>query len=153
MNRIRIKPFKVIGIAVRTSNAHEGAAQDIGALWGKFMGERVLDRIPNKQGSDVYCVYTEYEGDHMKPYTTILGCRVKGLDDIPDGMVGKSFVGGNYSTFVAKGDLTKGAVSDAWKDIWQTELNRSYDADFEVYGEKAQNPMDGEISIFVGIRP
>lgn len=150
MGQVKIEPFKVIGISIRTSNATGEAAKDIGGLWEKFVGEGILDQIPNKLGHDIYCVYTEYEGDHMKPYTTILGCKVESLDHIPEGMVGKSFAGGSYRTFEAKGDLTKGAVYEAWYKIWQTGMDRSYDADFEIYGEKAQNPSDAEVTIFVG---
>lgn len=72
-----IQKFHVIGISIRTTNENNQAAQDIPELWNKFMTESVIEKIPNKVENAVYCIYTEYEKDHTKPYTTILGCRVK----------------------------------------------------------------------------
>ncbi len=151
MGNIKIESFKVIGIKVRTSNLNGEAARDIGALWNKFMNDDILNSIPNKLTNDIYAVYTAYEGDHLKPYTALLGCKVKDLKDVPEGMVGMSFNEGVYKKFIAKGDLTKNAVYDVWTSIWKQNLNRSYKADFEVYGEKAINPTNGEASIYVGI--
>lgn len=151
MQKVKIEPFKVIGITVNTTNAHGKSAEDIGQLWGKFMAEGTADRIPNKIDNNIFSVYTNYEGDHSHAYDTILGCKVSSLDDIPEGMVGQSFDGGSYGKFIAKGDLTKGVVFGAWMEINQQKLDRVYTADFELYGEKAQNPTDGEVEIFVGI--
>ena len=53
---------------------------------------------------------------------------------------------------MSKGDLTKGAVYETWSKIWNADLDRTFTADFEVYGEKAQNPTDAEVEIFVAIK-
>jgi len=153
MENIKIESFSVIGITVRTSNLNGESARDIGVLWHKFMSEDILNKIPNKVTNDIYAVYTEYEEDYLKPYTTILGCKVENTETVPEGMVRMSFKRGNYKEFIAKGDLTKNAVYDAWNSIWQQNLNRNYIADFEVYGEKAINPKNGEVPIYVGIIP
>jgi len=152
MEKVTIKAFKIIGISVRTTNENGQSAKDIGELWNTFMTEGVLDKIPNKVDNTIYTIYTEYESDHTKPYTTILGCKVSTTDIVPNGMTAKIFKGGNYTKFVAKGDLTKGAVYQEWSKIWNTNLEREYTADFEVYGEKAQNPNDAEVEIFIAIR-
>ena len=147
----QIEAFKIIGISVRTTNENNQQAKDIPALWKQFMTTGVLAKIPNKVSNEIYSIYTAYESDHTKPYTTILGCKVDSLDEIPDGMIGKEFDKGSYTTFVAKGDLTKGAVYNAWAKIWNANLDRAYTADFEVYGAKAQNPTDAEVTIFVAV--
>ena len=152
MQTTEIEPFEVIGISIRTSNENGKTAEDIGALWGKFMSENILEKIPKRISDDILSIYTNYESDHTKPYDTILGCKVSSLDTIPDGMVGQSFEGGTFAKFLSKGDVTKGAVYNTWADIWNTDLDRLYTADFEVYGEKAQNPSDAEIDIFVAIK-
>ncbi len=152
MNKTNIETFTVIGIAVRTTNENGQSTKDIGALWNKFMSEGILSQIPNKIDNTIYSIYTEYQGDHTQPYTTILGCRVESTDIIPNGMVAKTIQGGNYAKFVAKGDLTKGSVYKEWSKIWNADLDRLYTADFEVYGEKAQNPTDAEVEILVAIK-
>ena len=152
MQTTKIAPFQIIGIKVRTTNENGQAASDIGSLWERFMTEGVLEKIPNRLSDDIYAIYTNYESDHTKPYDTILGCSVSSLEGIPDGMISQSFEGGSFTTFIAKGDVTKGAVYDTWVEIWNTKLNRLYTADFEIYGEKARNPSDAEVDIYVAIR-
>lgn len=152
MENVNIKPFQVIGIMVKTTNENGKAANDITDLWGRFIKEEVLDKIPNKIDNTVYSLYTDYEGDHTKPYTTILGCKVKNLNTIPVGMVGKAFSGGNYMKLTAKGDLTKGLIINKWSQIWGMDLERLFTVDFEVFGEKAKNPLDAEIDFLIAVK-
>ncbi len=151
MNIQTIPTFHVIGISVRTTNENGQSMQDIPALWGRFMAEQITTQIPGKINNDLYCIYTDYEKDHTRPYTTLLGCRVYHLDSIPDGMTGKTFTEGNYNRFTAKGNLAQGIVYNEWINIWNTPLNRAFTADFEVYGEKATHPENAEVDIFVAL--
>lgn len=152
MKKVSIEPFTVIGIAVRTTNENGQAAKEIGELWARFMNENVLDAISNKIDSTVYSLYTDYDGDHTQPYTAILGCQVTNVNSIPIGMVGKSVSGGNYVKTTARGDLTKGFIANEWSKIWRMDLERTYTADFEVFGEKARNPTDAEIDFFIAVK-
>lgn len=152
MQTVKITPFNIIGISIRTTNENGQASQEIAELWQKFMSEEIVSKIPNKIGHDVYSLYTEYESDHTKPYTTILGCKVENLDKIPDGMVGSIFKGGNYIKTSAKGDLMQGLIVSHWSKIFEMDLERIYSADFEVFGEKAQNPSDAEVDFYVSIK-
>ena len=142
-----MKQFKIIGISVRTTNKNNKAMNDIPALWDKFLSKNLIEKIPNKLSSEIYCVYTEYEKDYTKPYTALLGCKVENLNEIPEGMIGKEFKGGKYQKFIAKG-----VVVQEWSKIWNSDLERKYTADFEVYGEKAQNPENAEVEIYVAIK-
>jgi predicted transcriptional regulator YdeE len=152
MTNQKKEKFSVIGISVRTTNENGQAGQDIPALWHKFMTEGIAEKIPNKSDNAIYCIYTEYEKDHTKPYTTILGCKVDSLDSVPNGMVGKTFDAANYSKHIAKGSLLQGIVFNEWTKIWNSDLNRTFTADFEVYGVKAQNPENAEVDIFIAIK-
>ena len=143
--------FSIIGISVRTTNENGQAIKDIGPLWERFLSENLIEKIPNKVDPTVYSVYTDYESDYTKPYTVILGCKVSSLDDIPEGMVGRVIPGGKFTQFTAKGDLNQGIVYSEWLNIWNTKLNRKYTADFEVYGQKALNPEDAEVDIFIAV--
>ena len=152
MQKVKIEPFKLIGIAIRTTNEGQKADKEIAELWQRFLGENILDKIPNKVDYTIYSLYTEYEGDHTKPYTAILGCKVFTLSEIPEEMTGKSFDGGTYIKTSARGDLMKGLIVNHWAKIWETDLDRAYTADFEAFGEKAQNPSDAEVDFFVAIK-
>lgn len=90
-----------------------------------------------------------------RPYPAlhrILGCQVTSLDIVPDGMVGKSFNGGNYIKTTTRGDLTKGLIVNEWSRLWELDLERIYTADFEAFGEKARNPVDAEVDFFIAVK-
>ncbi len=144
--------FQLIGISIRTTNENGQSANDIPALWEKFVSEALIEKIPNRVNDTLYCIYTNYEKDHTKPYTTILGCQVENLNEIPEGMIGKTFEEANYQKFTAKGNLMQGAVFNEWTRIWNAEIPRTFIADFEVYDEKSHNPEDAEVEIFIGVK-
>lgn len=151
MEKVMVEPFYIIGLGVKTTNADGKGAQDIASLWQKFMYENILEKIPNKVDPTIYCVYTDYEGDYTQPYLTLLGCKVKSLDEVPEGLTAKSFDGGSYLKMTAKGDMSQGLVINQWTKIWNMDLDRAYTADFEVFGQKAQNPADAEIDFFIAV--
>ena len=144
--------FYVVGISVRTSNENGRAKEDIPALWQKFMQNDMYAKVKNRIEEAIYAVYTNYESDHTKPYDTVLGFKVENLNDIPEDMVGITVKKSNYQEFTAKGDLTKGAVIGKWMEIWNMDIDRAYTSDLEVYGEKAQDPTNGEVDIFIAVK-
>lgn len=148
-----IPAFNIIGIEIRTTNENGQSGQDIPALWQRFMAEGVLQKIPNKVDDTLYCMYTNYEKDHTKPYSTILGCKVSSLDFIPEGMSGKRVEEAHYSIVTAKGNIMEGMVFAEWVKIWNSTLSRTFTADYEVYGEKAQNLENAEVDIYLATNP
>lgn len=148
----QIQPFKIIGISVRTSNEGGQAMQDMGALWSRFYKENIAAAIPGKAGEEIYSIYTDYESDHRGAYTAIIGFKVNSLDSIPPGMVGCEFKGGAYRKYAAKGEMPA-AVVQQWQEIWNdSTLDRKYTADLEVYGEKAQDPADAGVDIYIAVK-
>jgi len=151
METQQIKSFEVIGISVRTTNENGQSGMDIQKLWNKFMSEGIIEKITNKADKSIYSIYADYEKDYTKPYTAIVGCRVADLENIPVGMTGISIPTGSYVKFTAKGNIMQGIVFNEWIKIWNSELPRKYTADFEIYGERAQNPENAEVDIFVAV--
>lgn len=151
MQNVRIEPFHIVGIAVRTTNENNQAAGQIAGLWERFLNENILEAIPNRVNNNVYSLYTDYEGDHTQPYTAILGCHVKNPDNIPEGMTGKSLAGGNYVKISAKGDLTKGLIVNEWMKIWNMNLDRAFTADYELFDENEKNPTDARVDFLVAV--
>jgi predicted transcriptional regulator YdeE len=151
MNTTLIEQFYIIGIAVRTTNENGQSGTDIPLLWHKFISENIAAQIPNKIDEAVYSIYTDYELDHTKPYTTILGCRVANLENVPEGLTGKLIEGGPYAITTVKGNLNENIVFNEWQKIWSADIPRTFKADFEVYGAKAQNPADAEVDILLSV--
>ena len=54
MQQVKIEPFKIIGISIRTTNQNGKAVKDIGEMWGRFMSDNIVVKIPNKIGSTVF---------------------------------------------------------------------------------------------------
>ena len=152
MTKIEYEPFYIKGISVRTTNKNNQMAADIPALWHRFMSEAIASQITNKISSDIYAVYTDYESDHTKPYTILLGCRVPADTQSSNDLLVMSFDGGRYQKYIAKGDLKDGVVYQAWKSIWESDINRAYTADFEVYGPKALDMANAEVDIFIATK-
>ncbi|MEN9918442.1 MAG: hypothetical protein RL662_878 [Bacteroidota bacterium] len=146
-----IEKFELIGIAVKTQNLPQKAEVDIPQLWDKFIKENIVSKIPNRVNNDVYSVYTLYEGDYTQPYTTFLGCKVSSLSTVPEGMITLSIETATYEQFVTKGKMSDNVVLDQWINIWQSDLNRAYIADFEIYKETELDYDNMEVPIFVGI--
>jgi len=136
--------FNVIGISVRTSNKDGNARKDIGALWKRFMSEGLMNSISSIDSDEIYCVYTDYESDANGPYNAIIGCKVKNLNSIPEGFIGKLIPAASYHVYSSSGNLNE-TVPDTWQLIWSTEQQRAYIADFDVYGK------DGVVKTFVTV--
>lgn len=141
--------FKIIGISVRTTNENGQAAIDIPALWNRFFTEGIPAKIAAKLSEDLYCVYTDYEKDHTKPYTTLLGYKVQSNAVVPDGLTEKTIGAQQYDVKPAKGKMAEGFVFKAWQEIWASDMPRAYTADFEIYGAKAPDPENAEIDIYI----
>ena len=152
MKVIKTDQFDIVGIRTRTIN-DGSAAKDIPALWNRFMKEDIMNRIPNREGNSIYCLYTEYESDHLHPYDVVLGCKVKSTDDIPEGFTHLHVPASENAQFLAKGNIEHGeAVVATWMDIWKSTLNRAYSVDYEVYDERSADLKNAEVDIFIALK-
>lgn len=152
MIKTKLEPFWIVGITKRTTNKDEQCAKDIPALWDTFMTNSIMHKIPNKVDDTIYAAYTDYESDHTEGYTTLIGCKVTNPNSIPKEMTCIKIEQSSYSRFTAKGDLTQGVIYNKWLKIWNTNLDRKYTTDFEVYGAEARNPKDAEVDIYVAVK-
>ncbi|HLO79377.1 MAG TPA: GyrI-like domain-containing protein [Chitinophagaceae bacterium] len=150
---VQVGDFYIVGISTITTNQGGQSAKDIGELWGRFYDEGVLQMIEERESDDIYSVYTDYESDFTGQYTCILGVRVNVIVSIPEGFVGRKIEGGNYLRVVARGSMP-GAVFFAWTQIWQNDelLERKYQSDFEVYGDKATYGDEAEVDIYLSVK-
>jgi predicted transcriptional regulator YdeE len=150
--------FTVVGIAVQTSNAQQMTPErPIGKQWERFFKEGVLGAIPNKADGNIVALYTEYASDKDGLYTYVLGARVKKVESVPAGMVAKNVPSGRYAVFTSEKGPVQKVVVEMWQRVWGTPKSalggdRAYKADFEVYDQRAQNPADSVVDLYIGIR-
>lgn len=150
--------FTVVGIAARTGNAKEMTPDGvIGKQWGRLMQEGLLAKIPNKADKNPVAVYTDYASDHNGEYTYVLGARVTSDSEVPAGMVAKKIPAGKYAVFTSEKGPAAKVVPEIWMKINslpRTALggDRVYGADFEIYDERAADPQNSQVDVWVGIK-
>jgi predicted transcriptional regulator YdeE len=150
--------FTVIGISARTSNAKEVTDEGvIGKMWGRLFQEGVLAKIPNKADQNIVAVYTDYTSDHNGEYTYVLGARVTSDADIPAGMVAKKVPAQKFAVFTSERGPAPKVVPAVWMKInslprTAVGADRLYKADFEVYDERASDPENLQIDVYIGIK-
>ena len=149
--------FAVVGISVRTSNAKEATADgQIGKQWQRFFQDGVLGKIPNKADGNIYAVYSDYAGDKTGEYTWTLGAKVPAGSSVPEGMVLKNVPSGKYAVVTSeKGNVEKVVVA-TWQRLWtmedKHELARAYKADFELYDQRAADPQNSQVDLYIGVK-
>jgi len=150
--------FHVVGIGARASNAREMAGEGtIAKLWERFFQGNVLDRIPHKANGAIVALYTDYASDQDGEYTLVVGARVATAGGAQPGMVAKTIPAGRYAVFTSpRGPLDK-VVLETWEQIWSLPKSepggdRAFVADFEVYDERAANPQNAQMDVYVRIR-
>lgn len=148
-----IETTRLIGLALpfKTTNENGQSNIDCGNLWQQFEAESWLSKIPRKLSNEILAVYHDYEGDHTKPFSYFIGCKVNKDTTVPDGMDALAIPSGNYQKLTARGEMPN-CIAKAWKEIWESDLARAYRADFEVYDERSQNWNDAEVDIFISIK-
>jgi predicted transcriptional regulator YdeE len=155
---VKQEGFAVVGIAVRTSNAEQmTAARPIGTLWERLFKEGVLAAIPNRADGDIVAVYSQYASDKDGEYTYLLGARVKKVESAPAGMTVLNVPAGRYAVFTSERGPVEKVVVEMWRRVWETPKNalggdRTYQVDFEVYDQRAQNPADAVVDLYVAVR-
>ena len=150
--------FTVIGISARTSNAKEVTEEGvIEKMWGRLFQEGLLSKIPNKADQNIVAIYTDYASDHNGEYTYLLGARVNSDADVPAGMVAKKIPSQKFAVFTSEKGPAQKVVPQIWMKINSLPQDavggdRQYKADFEVYDERATDPEDLQIDVYVGIK-
>src|SRR5271170_1826496 len=150
--------FTVVGIAVRTSNAEQTTPErPIGKQWERLFKEGVLAAIPNKADGNIVALYTEYASDKDGEYTYVLGARVTKVESVPAGMVAKNVPAGRYAMFTSERGPVQTVIVEMWRRVWATPKSalggdRTYKADFEVYDQRAQNPADSVVDLYIAVR-
>ena len=144
---ICLAEIPLIGIEARTNNT---SITDIRELWQKFYANDIQDHTPNCIDTRIFVLYSHYETSHTGDFNSLIGSPVSDLKNIPQGMVGRLIPAQKYSVIRAEGALPN-ALIEAWKMIWRSDIKRTLKFDFELYDDRAQDPSNAEIDIFIAI--
>jgi len=149
--------FKIVGMRIFGENSNN----EIKELWNKFMpriGE-IKHRIKEDLSQDIsYGIC--YPSDDMSEtgeFEYIASVEVSRLDEIPEGMVGRTIPRQKYAVFTHKGVVDR--IKETYKYIYGTwqpksgcELVKA--PDFEYYDERfdAEYQENSEMSIYIPIK-
>ena len=144
---MNLAEIPLIGIEARTNNTSTADADE---LWQNYYTNGIQDRTPNCVDTRIFVLYNHYETDHTGDFNSLIGSPVSDLKNIPQGMVGRLIPAQKYSVIRAEGALPN-ALIEAWKMIWRSDIKRTFKFDFELYDDRAQDPSNAEIDIFIAI--
>jgi predicted transcriptional regulator YdeE len=149
---VELDAIKLIGLALKTktTNVNEQSGIDCGNLWQEFEKGKYAEMIPNKLTDEVFAVYHQYEGDHTKPFSYFIGCKVKEGTEVPAGLDTLTIAKGTYQKIEAKG-IMPDCVINTWKEIWVSDIPRSYKMDFEVYDERSRDWSNAEVEVYLSV--
>ena len=151
--------IKLVGLSARTNNKNEMNPQTskIGELAGRFWNENVAGKISNRKNPGItLAVYTDYDSNEHGDYTYFIGEEVDSLENIPEGLQGLTIPTSQYLKFTTSPGKMPEIVITAWQQIWKMSAEdfggkRAYLADFEVYDQRAMDPNNTSLDIFIGI--
>ena len=123
-----INSKKITGKKIRTNN---NKINEILSLW---------EKVPDLGlTGDIYGVYFNYESDYKGDFDLLVGSDENALNDFVN------IKEGQYMMWTAENNSPE-AIGEVWHKIWNTELDRSYETDFEIYSQ------DGSVRIYIGIK-
>lgn len=140
----------VAGIKIKTTNQNGKSIKDIGMTWQKLFEDGTYGKIYDKVNNKTIGLYTEYEGDYTKPYMFIAGAEVSKKSETHQETEFWIIPKGKYAKFIITGDV-QNSVGQAWKEIWNMNLNRKYSCDFEEYQNNSEDMQKQEIHIYIAI--
>jgi AraC family transcriptional regulator len=150
---IRKEAFKIIGMRYYGGN-QKG---EIKQLWDVFLPveEKIKNRIHPDTGYGV-CYPVEEPGSN-NAFEYIAAVEVSSLDEIPQGMVGRTIPAQHYAVFSHKGSVdnipqTYQAIYAVWQPKSGYELVKA--PDFEYYDERfnPDKPEASELDIYIPVK-
>ncbi|MDY7221166.1 GyrI-like domain-containing protein [Halalkalibacterium halodurans] len=148
--------FSFIGRTARTTNEAEMKGEGvISSQWDAFYKEPFVDRIPQQKEEAIIALYTDYESDETGEYTFAIGAKVQDEAEAPEGLSKVTVPEATYVKFTSRKGPMDQVVMEAWQEIWEwSKANpnkRAFIADFEVYDERAQDPQNGQVDIYISV--
>lgn len=152
--------IKLVGLTARTNNKNEMNPQTskIGELARRFWSQNIATQISHRKNPGVtLSVYAEYDSNEHGDYTYFIGEEVSSFEHIPSGLQKLMIPAAKYQKFTTPSGAMPGIVINAWQQIWKMtsqdlDGDRAYIADFEVYDQRAIDPANMSLDIYIGVK-
>lgn len=141
---VNLEEKTVVGVSATTSNSNPKMGEIISGLWEKLYQGGVYETIKNKVNEYAIGLYSDYKDDE---YCVTAGNEVSKADN--KNLTVKIIPAGKYAKFSIHGHMER-AVAEAWGEIWQMDLDRSFTGDFEEYLNSDFDNAD--IDIYIALK-
>ncbi len=145
----KLEGFDVVGVTTIIKD-RETASDQINALWQSFFENSTGQDVENRIDDVIYAVYSDYEGDHEQPYRFTIGYKIDGAPALKGDLHHVRVQSADYALMSAAGEQPK-ALVETWTAIWQSDLDRRFETDFEVYGQRFFEEGVHEVLVSVGV--
>ncbi len=156
---INISGKYIVGLGVNTNYSQEVdlvTSRIIGTV-GEFFSENIADSIPNRRNpGTVIALYTNYASDYRGAYSYLIGEETSSFKDLPDNLHSEFIPPGQYVKFTTPPGKRRDVVHNAWQEIYKMSHKRlggirHYHTDFEVYDQRASDPDNAIVDIFLSV--
>ncbi len=134
----------IVGISTETSNEDPKMGEKINKLWVELYQGGVNATIKNKVNDYAVGLYSDYT---EKGYIATAGNQVAKSEN--NELTTKVIPAGRYAKFSVHGHIEK-AVAQAWGEIWNMDLARSFTGDFEEYIK--YDIENADIDIYIALK-
>jgi predicted transcriptional regulator YdeE len=152
--------IKLVGLTARTNNKNEANPETskIGELMCRYWTQNIATQISDRKNPGVtLSVYTQYDSNEHGDYTYFLGEEVNSFENIPTDLHSLTIPAAKYQKFTTPQGQMPEVVISAWQQIWKMSEDdfggkRAYVADFELYDQRASDPAQASLDIYIGIK-
>ncbi len=158
--KIPLPALNLVGLTTRTNNQNEmnpDSSKMIATITA-YREQQVADKIVHRVCPGVtYACYTDYESNEKGDYTYFIGEVVDSLDNQNlSQLTAIRIPAGIYQKFTTPPGKMPAVVVTAWQKIWtmtDDDLGgkRIYSTDFEVYDQRAADPDNSIVDIYISI--
>lgn len=151
--------IKIVGLSIRTNNQNEMNPEtaQIAQLVSKYFHQNIANKILHRKNPNTtIAVYTDYESNEHGDYTYFIGEAVSSFEQTDTDLDSCIIPAGNFFKLTTRTGKMPDVVIEAWQKIWSISPDnfggkRLYQADFEVYDERAIDPTQTCVDIYIGI--
>lgn len=145
------KGMEAAGLMVRINNSSPDVGEKIGGLWKTFFEGGIYDQIPDKADGKSIGLYTNYLSDQDGDYDAYVCCLVKEGTRVSEPLKTVKISAGRYARFIVKGNMVT-AVQEFWTKLWEMNLDRKYDCDYEEYQPQSGDDRNHcEIHMYISL--
>lgn len=157
--RQQIENKVLMGLSIPTSFIKETTpiTSEIGKLVARYFQDKVAERIPQRKNPHVtICTYSNYSNKYLGDYVCFIGEEVSKDAQVPEGMVRHEIPAATYLKFTTEKGAVPFNIMKVWQKVWQMfetpdHGKRLYQVDFQIHDERAADPLNAIVDIYVGI--